>query len=57
MSSLSKDLEVAGCFTNNQGAVFEIDVIDGKIIDFSIFPEEREILLMPFSLFKVIAID
>ncbi|KAL4473670.1 hypothetical protein ABPG74_022534 [Tetrahymena malaccensis] len=52
--SLSKSEEQARKFSSKEGALFEVEVISAKMIyPVSIFENEQEVLLLPFSCFLV----
>ena len=54
MSSFSKSKEIASRFLNENGTLFEVEVISAKDISkFSVFPKEEEVLLMPNTAFEV----
>ncbi|KAL4473671.1 hypothetical protein ABPG74_022535 [Tetrahymena malaccensis] len=56
--SLSKSEQQARKFSSQQGALFEVEVISAKqIFPVSIYQEELEVLLLPFSCFLVEAIS
>jgi len=55
ISALSKDIQVAREFSNENGTIFEVEVVSSRdISSISVFAEEEEILMLPYSCLEVI---
>jgi hypothetical protein len=54
-SAMSKDKSKALKFAKNNGLLFEVEVLSGRDISkLSMYPHEKEVLLMPYSQFEVV---
>jgi len=55
ISSLSRSLDVARDFSNNNGIILEVDVVSSRDISrFSVYSTEDGVLLLPYSCLEIV---
>eukprot|EP00727_Mastigamoeba_balamuthi_P006892 m51a1_g2823 putative ubiquitin family protein (979) ;mRNA; f:185826-189288 len=58
VSGLSQDPQQARSFSNERGVLFEVDALTARDVSpLSFYPDEREVLLLPYSHMRVVSVD